>query len=214
MQVEERLRFYEDGVAPTKNLTAMQDALRSIAEAAGPMQEDDANGGATEGQPKKTKVRIRQRSWGGFMRAFLSCSSPDDSPSAHEAAFVVLICPWLGRVAESRTNQAQFTADLLMTLLWWHRRRGRLRMSLRMRQRYLRSLRRKRRRQRMRTQLRWTQQQRQGRQRKRRRSKRQTLPDVAESSAISGLVFQSWMGSVLLVPPMCHYRLQGKTALL
>lgn len=26
-QVEERLRFYEDGVAPTKNLTAMAEAM-------------------------------------------------------------------------------------------------------------------------------------------------------------------------------------------
>ncbi len=57
MQVEERLRFYEDGVAPTKNLTAMQDALRTIAEAAGPMEEDGAGGGAADGQPKKAKVR-------------------------------------------------------------------------------------------------------------------------------------------------------------
>ena len=29
-QVEERLRFYEDGVAPTKNLTAMQEAMATV----------------------------------------------------------------------------------------------------------------------------------------------------------------------------------------
>ena len=59
--MEERLRFYEDGVAPTKNLTAMQDALRTIAEAAAPMEDDGAAdaGAAEEGQPKKGKVRQR-----------------------------------------------------------------------------------------------------------------------------------------------------------
>ena len=55
LQVEERLRFYEDGVAPTKNLTAMQDALRTIAETAAPAGEDGAEAGAAE--PKKGKVR-------------------------------------------------------------------------------------------------------------------------------------------------------------
>lgn len=67
-QVEERLRFYEDGVAPTKNLTAMQDALRTVAEtaaAAAPVGEDavdpeegvDAEARAVAAQPKKGKVR-------------------------------------------------------------------------------------------------------------------------------------------------------------
>jgi hypothetical protein len=28
--VEERLRFYEEGVAPTKNLTAMQEVLKQV----------------------------------------------------------------------------------------------------------------------------------------------------------------------------------------
>ena len=66
-QVEERLRFYEDGVAPTKNLTAMQDALRTVAEtaaAAAPMEDGvdpeegvDAEARAVAAQPKKGKVR-------------------------------------------------------------------------------------------------------------------------------------------------------------
>lgn len=57
-QVEERLRFYEDGVAPTKNLTAMQDALRKVAEAEGPDADGDEPMAAApaDGSAKK-KVR-------------------------------------------------------------------------------------------------------------------------------------------------------------
>lgn len=34
-QVEERLRFYEEGVAPKKNITAMQEAMKALGDAAG-----------------------------------------------------------------------------------------------------------------------------------------------------------------------------------
>lgn len=53
--MEERLRFYEDGVAPTKNLTAMQDALRKVAEDAGP--DADGDEPMTDASAKKKKVR-------------------------------------------------------------------------------------------------------------------------------------------------------------
>ena len=70
------MRFYEDGIAPTKNLTAMQDAMRTIAEAAAPMEEDGVDAAAAEDQLKKGKVRLRHPSLytvrGGMSRPTLS----------------------------------------------------------------------------------------------------------------------------------------------
>lgn len=49
-QVEERLRFYEEGVAPTKNLTAMQEVLTAL-------------GGEDKGEDKKEgKKKKKKRS--------------------------------------------------------------------------------------------------------------------------------------------------------
>ena len=53
-QVEERLRFYEEGVAPTKNLTAMQAAIETVRAAGG-----DENVGQLE-QPEKKKKKKRK----------------------------------------------------------------------------------------------------------------------------------------------------------
>ena len=98
--MEERLRFYEDGVAPTKNLTAMQDALRTVAEtaAAAPVGEDavdpeegvDAEARAVAAQPKKGKVRPQLAfSHAGFK--ILRCDGHGGASSStmHEA------CPFV-----------------------------------------------------------------------------------------------------------------------
>ena len=52
--MEERLRFYEEGVAPTKNLTAMQAAIATARAADG-----DENVGQLE-QPEKKKKKKRK----------------------------------------------------------------------------------------------------------------------------------------------------------
>ena len=59
--MEERLRFYEDGVAPTKNLTAMQDALRKVAEDS-PEGEEPVAATPADASAKKKKVHFRRSS--------------------------------------------------------------------------------------------------------------------------------------------------------
>ena len=54
-QVEERLRFYEEGMAPTKNLTAMQAAIETARAAGG-----DENVGQPEQPDKKKKKKKRK----------------------------------------------------------------------------------------------------------------------------------------------------------
>lgn len=55
-QVEERLRFYEEGVAPTKNLTAMQEALASVR-----APEGGENVAPTDTTEKKKKKRKKSK---------------------------------------------------------------------------------------------------------------------------------------------------------
>ena len=54
------MRFYEDGVAPTKNLTAMQDAMQTAADEAGAAAPaEDADAAPADASGKKKKVRQR-----------------------------------------------------------------------------------------------------------------------------------------------------------
>jgi nucleolar protein 56 len=53
-QVEERLRFYEDGIAPKKNITAMQEAIQSLAGTTD-MDLDDAEEPKSKKKKKKDK---------------------------------------------------------------------------------------------------------------------------------------------------------------
>ena len=55
-QVEERLRFYEEGVAPSKNVTAMQEAIATARAEVG----DLADGDAAAEKPKKSKKKKRK----------------------------------------------------------------------------------------------------------------------------------------------------------
>ncbi|KAK9821924.1 hypothetical protein WJX81_000765 [Elliptochloris bilobata] len=57
-QVEERLRFYDDGVAPTKNVTAMQEAI--LAAAKGEMEEAAGITPADAAEKKKKKKKKRE----------------------------------------------------------------------------------------------------------------------------------------------------------
>lgn len=64
MQVEERLRFYDDGVAPRKNATVMGEAMENFKEAGGAADlrngdEDMADPEPVEEKPKKKKKKKR-----------------------------------------------------------------------------------------------------------------------------------------------------------
>ncbi|KAI8473241.1 MAG: hypothetical protein J3K34DRAFT_375598 [Monoraphidium minutum] len=59
-QVEERLRFYEDGVAPGKNITAMQDAMAKFKGELGDAGDDDGGGGGAPASGKKKEKKDKK----------------------------------------------------------------------------------------------------------------------------------------------------------
>lgn len=64
MQVEERLRFYDDGVAPRKNATVMAEAMEQFKEAGGAdaMEEGDVEMAEPEPVQDKPKKKKKKRS--------------------------------------------------------------------------------------------------------------------------------------------------------
>ncbi len=50
MQVEERLAFYEEGKAPSKNADAMSKAIKAIEAAAGDLMDEDAEDDDDDGR--------------------------------------------------------------------------------------------------------------------------------------------------------------------
>lgn len=94
-QVEERLRFYEEGVAPRKNASVMEEAMASVKTQLA--DEDKADGGK-----KKKKVReegalhgVHGGEWGGAagcaaaagaLRCLGLCPAPFDFPFRSRAA--------------------------------------------------------------------------------------------------------------------------------
>ena len=69
--MEERLRFYEDGVAPGKNITAMQAAMAKLRDELGDAGDDEGmevDGGSAKKKEKKDKVGLAGRRGGrGFV---------------------------------------------------------------------------------------------------------------------------------------------------
>lgn len=68
LQVEERLRFYDDGVAPRKNATVMAEAISSFKDALGDADDDDGDAEMEDAAPaetpkakKKSKKRLSVR---------------------------------------------------------------------------------------------------------------------------------------------------------
>lgn len=59
-QVEERLRFYEEGVAPRKNLSVMQEAMAKLKEEDGPEDEEAGEAKAAKKKEKKDKKKKRE----------------------------------------------------------------------------------------------------------------------------------------------------------
>jgi nucleolar protein 56 len=64
VQVEERLRFYDDGVAPRKNATAMAEAMEKFKGAGGAdaLQDEDAEMAEPEPVVEKPKKKKKKRS--------------------------------------------------------------------------------------------------------------------------------------------------------
>lgn len=87
-QVEERLRFYEEGVAPRKNLDVMHEVLGSLKAAGG----EGGEGAAAEGEKKKKKKKVGWGWEGGYSaveRVRVACFHP---PPKRDGNFYVAFC--------------------------------------------------------------------------------------------------------------------------